>query len=61
MENAGEEGSVIVGQLLEKYQWGYDAVKGEFTDMIASGIVDPLKVVRTALIDARFVLLLNGT
>jgi chaperonin GroEL len=62
VENAGEEGSVIVGQLLEKYagegqfQWGYDAAKGEFTDMIASGIVDPLKVVRTALVDARYVL-----
>ncbi len=66
VENAGEEGSVIVGQLLERYagedqyQWGYDAAKGEFTDMIASGIVDPLKVVRTALVDARFVLLLKG-
>ncbi|CEL61194.1 Heat shock protein 60, mitochondrial OS=Paracoccidioides brasiliensis (strain ATCC MYA-826 / Pb01) GN=HSP60 PE=1 SV=1 [Rhizoctonia solani AG-1 IB] len=56
VENAGEEGSVIVGQILEKYAdkftWGYDASKGEFTDMIARGIVDPLKVVRTALVDA---------
>jgi len=66
VDNAGEEGSVIVGQLLEKYagetqfQWGYDAAKGEFTDMIASGIVDPLKVVRTALVDARYAVLLNG-
>lgn len=60
VENAGEEGSVIVGQLLEKYAgesqfaWGYDAAKSEFTDMIASGIVDPYKVVRTALVDARY-------
>jgi chaperonin GroEL len=57
VENAGEEGSVIVGTLLEKYgdkfEMGYDAGKGVYTDMIASGIVDPLKVVRTALVDAR--------
>jgi chaperonin GroEL len=61
VENAGEEGSVVVGTLLEKYAkeftMGYDAGKGQYTDMIASGIVDPLKVVRTALIDARWVLL----
>lgn len=59
VENAGEEGSVVIGTLLEKYGsedqfgMGYDAGKGVYTDMIASGIVDPLKVVRTALIDAR--------
>ncbi|CAE6461346.1 unnamed protein product, partial [Rhizoctonia solani] len=56
IENAGEEGSVVVGQILERYgdkfTWGYDAAKGEFTDMISRGIVDPLKVVRTALVDA---------
>ena len=56
VENAGEEGSVVVGTVLEKYgdqfQWGYDAAKGEYVDMIAAGIVDPLKVVRTALVDA---------
>jgi len=56
VENAGEEGSVVVGNLLEKYgsefNMGYDAQKGEYTDMIASGILDPLKVVRTALLDA---------
>ena len=58
MSNAGEESSVIVGTLLEKYgaedkfAWGYDASKGEYVDMIQAGIVDPLKVVRTALIDA---------
>ncbi|KZS95044.1 chaperonin GroL [Sistotremastrum niveocremeum HHB9708] len=56
VENAGEEGSVVVGHLLEKYatsfEWGYDAGKGVYVDMIASGIVDPLKVVKTALLDA---------
>ncbi|EJD50658.1 chaperonin GroL [Auricularia subglabra TFB-10046 SS5] len=56
VENAGEEGSVVVGNVVEKYgekfEWGYDAAKGEYVDMIASGIVDPLKVVRTALVDA---------
>lgn len=55
-ENAGEEGSVIVGTILEKYgeqfNWGYDAAKGEYTDMIAAGIIDPFKVVKTALVDA---------
>ncbi len=58
LNNAGEESSVIVGTLLnqygsaDKFGWGYDAAKGEFTDMIKAGIVDPLKVVRTALVDA---------
>lgn len=55
-ENAGEEGSVIVGRLLEKYadqfSMGYDAQKGEYVDMIQAGILDPLKVVKTALVDA---------
>ena len=40
---------------------GYDAQKGEFVDMIESGIVDPLKVVRTALVDAAGVASLLGT
>ena len=58
LDNAGEESSVIVGALLgpygnaDKFAWGYDASKGEYTDMIKAGIVDPLKVVRTALVDA---------
>ncbi|KAF6741074.1 heat shock protein [Ephemerocybe angulata] len=57
-KNAGEESSVIVGRILGEYgvegkfNWGYDAGKGEYVDMVASGIVDPLKVVRTALVDA---------
>lgn len=56
VENAGEEGSVIVGTLLEKYgdsfNHGYNAASGEYVDMISAGILDPVKVVRTALIDA---------
>ena len=59
LNNAGEESSVIVGTLLsepystpEQFSWGYDAAKGEYVDMIKAGIVDPLKVVRTALVDA---------
>ncbi len=52
--NAGAEGSVIVGKLLEQKDtnFGYDAQKGEFTDLVKAGIVDPAKVVRTALQDA---------
>jgi chaperonin GroEL len=53
-ENAGDEGSVIVGKLLEQKDgnYGYDAQKGEFTDMVKAGIIDPVKVVRCALQDA---------
>ena len=49
--NAAVDGSVIVGKLLEKYdtKMGYDARKGEYVDMFKSGIIDPTKVVRTAL------------
>lgn len=49
--NAAVDGSVVVGKLLEKYdvKMGYDARKGEYTDMFKSGIIDPTKVVRTAL------------
>jgi chaperonin GroEL len=49
---------VIVGTLLkqygtaDKFAWGYDAAKGEYVDMIKAGIVDPFKVVRTALVEA---------
>ena len=54
IENAGEESAVIVGKLLESadFHHGYDAATGTFTDMVAAGIIDPLKVVRTALQDA---------
>ncbi len=53
-ENAGVDGAVIVGKLLESKDtnFGYNAQKGEYTDMIKAGIVDPTKVVRTALQDA---------
>lgn len=53
-ENAGVDGAVIVGKLLESSDtnYGYNAQKGEYTDMIKAGIVDPTKVVRTALQDA---------
>uniref|UniRef100_A0A0D9VPF9 Uncharacterized protein n=1 Tax=Leersia perrieri TaxID=77586 RepID=A0A0D9VPF9_9ORYZ len=52
--NAGVEGSVIIGKLLEQdnTDLGYDAAKGEYVDMVKSGIIDPLKVIRTALVDA---------
>ncbi|KQK23701.1 chaperonin CPN60-1, mitochondrial [Brachypodium distachyon] len=52
--NAGVEGAVIVGKLLEQdnTDLGYDAAKGEYVDMIKAGIIDPLKVIRTALVDA---------
>ncbi|MBQ3696215.1 MAG: chaperonin GroEL [Alphaproteobacteria bacterium] len=50
-ENAAVDGAVIVGKLLEEYKLthGYDARKGEYTDMVKSGIIDPTKVVRIAL------------
>ncbi len=52
--NAGVDGSVVVGKLLEqnKKSQGYDAQNEEYVDMFAKGIIDPVKVVRTALQDA---------
>jgi chaperonin GroEL len=49
--NAGEDGSVIVGKILEKDQYGYgfDAQTGEYVNMMSKGIIDPTKVVRAAL------------
>jgi chaperonin GroEL len=49
--NAGEDGSVIVGKILEneKYAFGFDAQGGEYVDMVRKGIIDPTKVVRQAL------------
>ena len=49
--NAGEDGSVVVGKILEKdhYAFGYDAQAGEYVDMVKKGIIDPTKVVRQAL------------
>ncbi|TAJ32927.1 MAG: chaperonin GroEL [Reyranella sp.] len=52
--NAGEDGSLIAGRLLEKdeYAWGYNAATGEYQDLVQAGVIDPAKVVRTALQDA---------
>jgi chaperonin GroEL len=52
--NAGEDGSVVVGKILEKdqYNFGFDAQSGEYVNMMSKGIIDPTKVVRTALQDA---------
>jgi len=54
VDNAGEDGSVVVGKLLESKDtnFGFDAQKGEYVNMIKAGIIDPTKVVRTALQDA---------
>jgi chaperonin GroEL len=53
-ENSGTDGSIIVGKLLESKDtnYGFDAQKGEFTDLVQAGIIDPTKVVRHALQDA---------
>ncbi|GBF25096.1 60 kDa chaperonin 1 [bacterium MnTg02] len=53
-ENAGVEGSIVVGKILDKDEeaYGYDAQKDEYCDMFERGIIDPAKVVRTALQDA---------
>lgn len=50
-ENAGIDGALVVGKLLEqkKTSFGYDAQNGEYVDLIEAGIIDPAKVVRTAL------------
>jgi len=52
--NAGVDGSVVVGKLTETpdYNWGYDAQSGEYRNLVVAGIIDPTKVVRTALQDA---------
>ena len=53
-ENAGDEASIVVGKILDKNEdnFGYNAQTGEYGDLIALGIVDPVKVVRTALQNA---------
>ena len=53
-ENAGVDGAVVAGKLLESSDsnYGYNAQTGEYTDMVKAGIIDPTKVVRTALQDA---------
>jgi chaperonin GroEL len=54
VQNAGDEGSVVVGKILESSNpnYGYDAQTAKYGDLIELGIVDPVKVVRTALQDA---------
>ena len=49
--NAGEDGSIVVGKILEKdtYAYGYDAQSGEYVNLVSKGIIDPTKVVRAAL------------
>jgi chaperonin GroEL len=49
--NAGEDGSVIVGKVLEKdqYNYGFDAQNGEYGNLVSKGIIDPTKVVRSAI------------
>ena len=53
-ENAGQDGAVISGKILEKpdFNYGYDAQAGSFEDLMKKGIIDPTKVVLTAIMDA---------
>ena len=53
-ENAGVDGAVVIGKLQESsdINWGYDAQQGEYKNLVKAGIIDPTKVVRTALQDA---------
>ena len=54
VDNAGDEGSVVIGKLMDMNdeKMGYDAQNEQFVDMVGAGIIDPTKVVRTALQDA---------
>jgi chaperonin GroEL len=54
IDNSGADGAVIVGKLIENaaYAYGYNAQTGEYGDLMKLGIIDPTKVVRTALQDA---------
>jgi chaperonin GroEL len=53
-ENAGEEGAIVLGQVLESKDpnFGYNALTGEYEDLVKAGVLDPTKVVRTALTNA---------
>jgi chaperonin GroEL len=53
-ENAGEDGAVVVGKIVDKgdYAFGYNAATGDYGDLVKQGVIDPAKVVRTALQDA---------
>ncbi|KAL3008004.1 hypothetical protein AAZX31_07G008600 [Glycine max] len=61
--NAGFDGALVHSKLLEQddHNLGFDAAKGVYADMVKAGIIDPLKVVRTALVDAASVSLLLTT
>ncbi|MGD1879683.1 MAG: chaperonin GroEL [Kiloniellaceae bacterium] len=50
-ENAGTDGSIVIGKVLENKdpQWGYNAQTGKYTDLVKDGVIDPTKVVRAAL------------
>jgi chaperonin GroEL len=53
-ENAGEGGAVVAGKILDSgdYAFGYNAQTGQYGDLVKQGVIDPAKVVRTALQDA---------
>ncbi|MDP7297689.1 MAG: TCP-1/cpn60 chaperonin family protein, partial [Gammaproteobacteria bacterium] len=53
-ENAGVDGAVVAGKVRESkdLNWGYDAQENKYTNLVSAGIIDPTKVVRTALQDA---------
>jgi chaperonin GroEL len=53
-ENSGEDGAVVVGKIVDKddYAFGYNAQTGEYGNLVKQGVIDPAKVVRTALQDA---------
>ncbi|KAL0415097.1 UNVERIFIED_CONTAM: Chaperonin CPN60-like 2, mitochondrial [Sesamum latifolium] len=61
--NAGADGTLVIGKLLEQddLNFGYDAATGQYVDMVKAGIIDPVKVIRTALVDAASVSLLLTT
>ncbi|KAG6397993.1 hypothetical protein SASPL_139443 [Salvia splendens] len=61
--NAGADGALVIGKLQEQNDpsFGYDAAKGQYVDMVKAGIIDPVKVIRTALQDAASVSLLLTT
>ncbi|XP_059642929.1 chaperonin CPN60-like 2, mitochondrial [Cornus florida] len=63
VSNAGGDGALVLGKLLEQddLNLGYDAAKGKYVNMVEAGIIDPLKVVRTALVDAASISLLLTT
>jgi chaperonin GroEL len=54
VQNAGEDGSPVLGKVMERqsYNWGFNAATGDYEDLVKAGVIDPAKVVRTALQDA---------